>query len=1387
MPDFDPGHRPARRGWITLFVFIALVILAGGYGYYRTEVADVREKKYQAIASIAELKVAQIGQWRRERLADVRRPVESPFFRRAMGEWKRSGFGPERQTEWRERLNLERAAGFADALLLDPAGSVLVAATDRPDPVGPATARAVKVALDAREPALSEFFRATDGAILVDAAAPALDADGTPLAVLVQRSDVQAQLHPLIQLWPTPSASAETLLVCRQGEEVVFLNELRHRSGTALSLRIPLTRSDSPAVQAVLGRQGRFEGRDYRGLPVLADLRLIPGTPWFMVAKIDTEEVLSEARHRAAFIGTIVASLILLAAAATAYAYRRRQAGLYRNLYKAERMEREARDVFRTTLYSIGDAVITTDAVGHVAMVNPVAETLTGWKDAEARGRPLDEVFRIVNEETRRGVESPVARVLREGKVVGLANHTVLLARDGSERPIADSGAPIRDESGAIVGVVLVFRDQTEERAKARELREQMERLETAGAHAHLGSWEYVVAGQRGWWSSEMFRLLNCDPARGIPGIDDYFERIHPEDRARVRDALAHMASGEEPVPGEFRSNPAHGPVRHFSPTFRCERDAAGTVVKFTGTLLDITARKESEHALRESEARYRTLFENNHTVMLVVDPDSGAIVDANPAATTFYGWSRDELVRKAIAEINTLTPDQIRAEMHAARAESRNCFLFRHRRADGTVRDVEVYSSPVGIGGHTLLYSIVLDVTDRHRAEERIRRLNRTLAVLSDINQAIVRERDMTILHRDACRIAVEKGGFLMAWIGLLDPATRRVEPVAHAGATGTYLETIDIAIDAEERSGGPTGLAVRAGEHAVCNDIEQDPRMPPWREEALRLGFRASASFPLKIRGRTVGAFNLYSGEAGFFDDEELNLLDELAMDVSFALEHADAEAGRRQAEEWAQRLSAFPELNPNPVLEFDADGALTYFNAAAQAMVAATHAADLTLILPAETRQIVASCLATGQPRLRVETRHGSRTLSWSFYPIPGPRLVHCYAGDITDRLFLEEQLRQAQKLDAIGRLAGGVAHDFNNLLTVIHGNSSLLLADDSARPEMVEAAREIREAAARAANLTRQLLTFSRRQPIKTETVDLNDVVSGVGRMLQRLIGEDIVLHTSLLPGGAPVKADAGMLEQVLLNLAVNARDAMPRGGEVRIGLDSVSFDPAGASRSAGARPGSFIRLTVRDNGSGIDPDHLSHIFEPFFTTKEIGKGTGLGLATVHGIVAQHQGWIAVESQPGSGATFIIHLPRLEQAEASRVHEPETVAMPGGSETILVVEDEPAVRTLAVRILSTRGYRVLAAPSGAAALEMWPEHSAVVDLLLTDLVMPGGVSGPQLAERLRAEKPELTVIYMSGYAGDTAGRGLDLREGVNFLQKPFSPSQLVQAVRQSLDQK
>jgi two-component system, cell cycle sensor histidine kinase and response regulator CckA len=399
--------------------------------------------------------------------------------------------------------------------------------------------------------------------------------------------------------------------------------------------------------------------------------------------------------------------------------------------------------------------------------------------------------------------------------------------------------------------------------------------------------------------------------------------------------------------------------------------------------------------------------------------------------------------------------------------------------------------------------------------------------------------------------------------------------------------------------------------------------------------------------------------------------------------------------------------------------------------------------------------------------------------------GRRVVIGVLLDVSERKRLEEQYRQAQKMEAIGQLAGGVAHDFNNLLTVVQGNLSLLELDGLLPEPAREPVAEIRGASARAAALTRQLLAFSRRQTMQLVRLDLNEVVTGTTRMVQRIVGEDIRMVLQPASSEIPVLADRSMLEQVLLNLCINSRDAMPEGGSLTIATNLVRIGAVAVKKQPHARPGDFGVIKVSDSGHGIPPDVLPHIFEPFYTTKEVGRGTGLGLATVHGIVQQHGGWIEVQSASGAGATFGVFLPVAPETVASESKPESEASECTGNETILFVEDEPALRNMTRALLQRLGYRVLEAATGPAALALWVEHREAIQLVITDMVMPDGMSGFELGQRLQQERTDLPVIYTSGYSPEIVAGHQELVEGSNFLSKPFDLDRLARTVRTALD--
>jgi signal transduction histidine kinase len=577
---------------------------------------------------------------------------------------------------------------------------------------------------------------------------------------------------------------------------------------------------------------------------------------------------------------------------------------------------------------------------------------------------------------------------------------------------------------------------------------------------------------------------------------------------------------------------------------------------------------------------------------------------------------------------------------------------------------------------------------------------------------------------------------------------------------------------------SGTEWDFTLKAGEPVFIEDLGRETR---FRGSSLLTehGVVSGLTVAVAGHGQAFGILGAHTARRRKFTEDEVHFLFSLATVLAMAVE-------RLRAESELHKLAAFVQLNPNPALELMAEGAVTYSNQAAQALAKSLGQEHTDRILPPDIHEIVPRCLETGQGVLNRETRFAGRTLSWSFHPVVASQVVHCYVADITDKLNLEAELRQSQKMQSIGQLAAGIAHDFNNMLAVIQGHSGMIMAKNNLPPEIAESAGAIYYAADRAAALTRQLLMFSRRNVMKLEAQDLRGVVSELSKMLQRLLGETITLEFHPPPELPLVQADRGMVEQVIMNLAVNARDAMPKGGTLTVTTHRVEINEAYVQTHPEARLGPFVCLRVTDTGCGMDSATRARIFEPFFTTKEVGKGTGLGLATVYGIVKQHEGWVEVASEVGQGSTFSIFFPASTAPvkEAPREVAPAATVR-GGHETLLVVEDEPVLREMAHMILQSCGYQVLVAGSGPEALQAWERHPGVIDLVLTDVIMPGGMSGRDLAVKLLARHPSTRIVFTSGYNMEDKNADYFGKGGMVSLQKPYTRETLTKVVRECLD--
>jgi two-component system, cell cycle sensor histidine kinase and response regulator CckA len=596
----------------------------------------------------------------------------------------------------------------------------------------------------------------------------------------------------------------------------------------------------------------------------------------------------------------------------------------------------------------------------------------------------------------------------------------------------------------------------------------------------------------------------------------------------------------------------------------------------------------------------------------------------------------------------------------------------------------------------------------------------------------------------------------------------------------------------------------AVGRGEHDICLlDYRLGERTGL---ELLRESQSLSKRPPLiLLTGQGDQEIDLEAMKAGAADYLVKSRLsaDTLERAIRYAIERKRTQETLRHERDFISRIM---ETSPSGIVVTDCEGKITFANPRATevlklsenhsplANVLNWRVADLGGNPLSGQMSLLKNVLVTGEPALDlhhvIEFTGGQRTvLSTNATPLFNSEKridgLIVTVEDVTQRLALEIQLRQSQKMDSLGQLAAGVAHDINNILTIIQGHAGMLLNAAPPNSDSAKSASQIAAASERAAGFIRHLLAFSRKQIYRTKILDLNSVLRNLEALLPRMLGNHIALETRCCPHLPLIAADVALVEQIVMNLAINSRDAMPKGGKLIIETSALDLDAASVRRHPEGRPGRFVCLTVTDNGCGMEPGLIQRIFEPFFTTKEMGKGTGLGLATVYAVVKQHHGWIEVQSEVGVGTTFKIFIPASDQAipaPAPAAPKPETVQ--GGKETILLAEDESDLLDLMRHALGRYQYNILTASCGSEALEIWDKHQGRVDLLLTDMVMPGGMSGRELARELKKRKPALKVIFTSGYNATIAGKEIGASD-TTFLSKPFLPDAAAKLIRTTLD--
>jgi two-component system cell cycle sensor histidine kinase/response regulator CckA len=826
---------------------------------------------------------------------------------------------------------------------------------------------------------------------------------------------------------------------------------------------------------------------------------------------------------------------------------------------------------------------------------------------------------------------------------------------------------------------------------------------------------------------------------------------IPPRFRERHGAGLArYLATGEGALIGKLveiiamRSDGTELPVE-----LAITAIGSGSDSIFTGVLRDITARKHEE----ATRARLAAIVDSSDDAIFSMGLD-GTILTWNGGAERLYGYAANEMIgrNRALLVPAGMSVELIPIMARAARGDPGQPLETRRRRKNGSVVDVSLVISPMAdpIGPITSVSTIARDITNLKQAEASLRDERDRAQQYLDTAEVILLKLDVggriLLVNRYACTVLGWTADELLArdWIETCLPSRIR------NSLRNTFNNLVSGDLSIVENP-----VLTRSG----------DERLIEWRNTVLR-----------DDAGQVIGTFS--SGTDITERNQAVEALRTSEERMRFALEAAsvgiwdmDYTTGVHR---WSEILETQYCLQPGT------------FGGTFEAFIERVHPDDRESLLATVGKAIKSggdfSTLhrticpdgtvrwLSGAGRVRLgEDGEPVRTVGISL--------------NVTERHTLEAQYQQVQKMEAIGRLAGGVAHDFNNLLTVILGFCELLLAGLTPEDPRQADVTEIQKAGARAAGLTRQLLAFSRKEIIQPTLLDLNVIVADIRVMLARLIGEDVTIVLRLGATLAPVKADRGQIEQIILNLAVNARDAMPKGGTLTVETANVELDEHNARTHPAVKPGRYIVLTVTDTGTGMTPEVQARLFEPFFTTKELGKGTGLGLATVFGIVTRSGGIVTVNSEVGRGTSFMVYLPRAHHAAPVVAAPPPVDHRRAGGQTVLVVEDAEGLRELTKRLLERQGYTVLPAANADEALQLFDEHTSI-DLLLTDVVMPGA-SGPELVKQLVERRPTLKVIYMSGYTDDAIGHHGVLDAGIVFLHKPFSSASLGQKIREVLD--